>query len=117
MAFFARTTTVRNFNVRDFRTHVSAVVRVVVDTPTVSLRHIARILLARLIQRAAEGHQALIRALYCHQAGGLLDVVIDDGSHFVDDMIGSFRLLFERVAPGGLYVIEDIHCAKDRTWG
>ena len=51
------------------------------------------------------------------QAGGSLDVVIDDGSHFVDDMIGSFRILFERVAPGGLYVLEDIHCAKDRNWG
>ena len=70
MAFFARTTTVRNTDVRDFRTHVSAVVRVVVAKATGSLRLslIARILLARLIERAAAGHQAL--SAYCHQAAG-----------------------------------------------
>ncbi len=74
MAFFARTTTVRNSDVRDNRKHVSAVVRVVVDTATATLRPslIARILLARLIERAAAGHQALIQARYCHQAGGSL---------------------------------------------
>jgi|GEM_PF-2132227 len=70
MASFTNTTTVRNFNVRDFSKHVSAVVRVVVATATDSLRLclIARILLARLIERAAAGHQGL--SAYCHQAAG-----------------------------------------------
>jgi hypothetical protein len=68
MALFAHTTTVRNSDVRDLRTHVSAVV--VVAKATGSLRHslIARILLARLIERAAAGHQAI--SAYCHQAAG-----------------------------------------------
>lgn len=71
MACFTHTTTVRNFDVRDFSKHVCAVVRVVVATATASLRLrlIARILLARLIQRAAAGHQA-ISGLYSHQAAG-----------------------------------------------
>lgn len=71
MACFTHTTTVRNFDVRDFSKHVCAVVRVVVATATVSLRLrlIARILLARLIERAAAGHQA-ISGLYSHQAAG-----------------------------------------------
>lgn len=38
----------------------------------------------------------------------LLDIVIDDGSHVVEHMIETFRLLWPRVAPGGLYVIEDL---------
>jgi hypothetical protein len=74
MAFFARTTTVRNFDVRDLRKHVSAVVRVVAETATSTLRPnlIARILLARLIERAAAGHPAFLKARYCHQAADAL---------------------------------------------
>jgi glycosyltransferase involved in cell wall biosynthesis len=39
------------------------------------------------------------------------DVVIDDGSHSSGDIIRSFARYFPRVADGGTYVIEDLHCA------
>jgi len=69
MGFITRTTTVRNFDVRDIRKHFGAVVCVVADTPTVPmrLRLIARFLLARLNECVAAGHQACQR-LYSHQS-------------------------------------------------
>jgi len=36
------------------------------------------------------------------------DVIIDDGSHQAKDQIQSFHLLYPRLRPGGLYVIEDL---------
>ena len=36
------------------------------------------------------------------------DIVIDDGSHRPDHQQTSFAVLFERVKPGGLYIIEDL---------
>ncbi|TDG11588.1 hypothetical protein E2F43_17900 [Seongchinamella unica] len=36
-----------------------------------------------------------------------LDLVIDDASHFVEETRTSFNLLFPRLRPGGVYVIED----------
>ena len=42
-------------------------------------------------------------------------IVIDDGSHFAAHIIKSFEILFPRVAPGGLYIVEDaaLHFAFD----
>ncbi|SDP63292.1 class I SAM-dependent methyltransferase [Phyllobacterium sp. OV277] len=37
------------------------------------------------------------------------DIIIDDGSHRVEDVIRSFALYFPKLSPGGLYVIEDLH--------
>jgi predicted O-methyltransferase YrrM len=36
------------------------------------------------------------------------DVIIDDGSHKITDQIETYKLLRERLNPGGIYVIEDI---------
>ena len=36
-----------------------------------------------------------------------LDLVIDDASHLLDPTIASFEVLFPRLRPGGLYLIED----------
>jgi predicted O-methyltransferase YrrM len=36
-----------------------------------------------------------------------LDLVIDDASHLLDETTASFNLLFPRLRPGGLFVIED----------
>ncbi len=41
---------------------------------------------------------------------GPFDIIIDDGSHVVEDMMASFVHLFPHVKDGGLYVIEDLHC-------
>lgn len=39
------------------------------------------------------------------------DIFIDDGSHASHDIILSFINYFQFIKPGGLYVIEDIHCS------
>ena len=37
-------------------------------------------------------------------------IVIDDGSHLAEHIIVTFEKVFPLVAPGGLYVIEDLNC-------
>jgi len=39
------------------------------------------------------------------------DIVIDDGSHNADDVIRTFLSWWPRVKPGGVYVVEDLHCS------
>jgi hypothetical protein len=42
---------------------------------------------------------------------GRFDVIIDDGSHRNEHVVESFRLLFPGLAPGGIYLIEDVQTA------
>jgi spermidine synthase len=39
---------------------------------------------------------------------GQFDVIIDDGSHIVEDVEKSFKNLFSKIKKGGSYVIEDV---------
>ena len=39
-----------------------------------------------------------------------LDLLVDDGSHIVEDIIGTMIVCAEWVRPGGYYVIEDMAC-------
>ncbi|MGK5691803.1 hypothetical protein ACSNOJ_02640 [Streptomyces sp. URMC 128] len=48
---------------------------------------------------------------------GPFDVVIDDGSHFSQDVRASFAALFPHVRHGGLYVIEDTQSSYWPGWG
>jgi hypothetical protein len=41
-------------------------------------------------------------------SGGVLDIVIDDGSHWPEHQIASFETLFPILSPGGIYAVEDI---------
>ena len=43
------------------------------------------------------------------------DIIIDDGSHYNADIIISFEHLWPHVNPGGIYIIEDIHCTENET--
>ena len=36
------------------------------------------------------------------------DIIIDDGSHQLNDQISTFELLKDRINPGGLFIIEDV---------
>lgn len=49
--------------------------------------------------------------------GGPPDIVIDDGSHLVDDAERSFRYLFPLMSSGSLYVFEDLHTSYWREYG
>jgi SAM-dependent methyltransferase len=40
------------------------------------------------------------------------DVIIDDGSHQLHDQLAALQRLHSRLAPGGVYVVEDV-----RQWG
>ena len=50
-------------------------------------------------------------------AQGLKDesfhAIIDDGSHRHDDILRAFELLYPKVVPGGMYIVEDI---DDLAW-
>ena len=43
------------------------------------------------------------------------DVIIDDGSHYLEDQFITFNHMFSRLRPGGIYIIEDIE-SIDRDW-
>jgi SAM-dependent methyltransferase len=45
------------------------------------------------------------------------DIIIDDGSHTSSDIISSFKYFYPLLKPGGLYVVEDLHCSYWRKWG
>jgi hypothetical protein len=38
-----------------------------------------------------------------------VDIVLDDGSHMMPHMIRSFELMYARVKPNGVYMVEDTH--------
>ena len=40
---------------------------------------------------------------------GLFDVIVDDGGHTPEEQLASFEVMWPMVAPGGIYVIEDLH--------
>lgn len=42
-------------------------------------------------------------------ADGQWDIILDDGSHFVEHQINCFHALISKVKPGGIYIIEDLH--------
>ncbi|MHA6689585.1 class I SAM-dependent methyltransferase [Devosia sp. A449] len=43
--------------------------------------------------------------------GSSFDIIIDDGSHRSSDIVKSFATYFPRLAPGGIYLMEDVHCS------
>lgn len=47
---------------------------------------------------------------------GPFDFVIDDGSHLSPDVIASMTLLWPHVAPGGYYIVEDLHVSYHPDW-
>lgn len=47
---------------------------------------------------------------------GGVDIVLDDGSHVATHQRTSFRTLWPRLSPGGVYVIEDLHTSYWKDW-
>lgn len=48
---------------------------------------------------------------------GTPDVVLDDGSHRMSDVVETFRFLYPRTAPAGVYLVEDLHTAYWEEFG
>jgi SAM-dependent methyltransferase len=42
---------------------------------------------------------------------GTPDIVLDDGSHQMRDVVETFRYLYSKTAPDGVYMVEDLHTA------
>lgn len=42
---------------------------------------------------------------------GIPDIVLDDGSHRSEHINASFEFLYPQMRPGGIYMIEDLHCS------
>lgn len=57
----------------------------------------------------------VIARVYKDAGNKPFDVVIDDGSHMNAHQIQSLDLLFDKVAPGGVYIVEDMH-ASCKSW-
>lgn len=55
----------------------------------------------------SQSDPAGLEAIIEQDLGGVLDMVVDDASHTYAHTRRSFELLFPRLRPGGLYVIED----------
>jgi hypothetical protein len=55
------------------------------------------------------GSQVSSKVLKPLREAGPFDIVIDDGSHVQGHMVTTFINLFDRVAEGGVYIIEDTH--------
>lgn len=49
-------------------------------------------------------------------AGGDIHILIDDGGHSMEQQQVSLGFLFKFVAPGGYYVIEDVHTSLPELW-
>ena len=45
------------------------------------------------------------------------DIVLDDGSHKMNDIVESFRVLYPHTSPVGIYMVEDLHTAYWPEYG
>jgi SAM-dependent methyltransferase len=48
---------------------------------------------------------------------GAPDIVVDDGSHVMSDVVATFGFLYPRTAPRGIYLVEDLHTAYWDRYG
>jgi SAM-dependent methyltransferase len=56
-------------------------------------------------------------SLDSHLGSQRFDIIIDDGSHHSKDIIATFLACFSRLDPGGIYVVEDLHCSYFTSHG
>lgn len=48
---------------------------------------------------------------------GLPDVVLDDGSHNMSDLWGTFSFLYSKMPKNAVYFVEDLHTCYWKEWG
>lgn len=50
-----------------------------------------------------------------HKSGGKFDIIIDDGGHLYYQQKATFEVLWEELAPGGLYFMEDLQVSSSES--
>jgi hypothetical protein len=63
----------------------------------------------------SQDDSAFLRSVV-EEMGGV-DVILDDGSHMGLDNCTTFDILFPLLSDGGIYAVEDLHCAYWRRFG
>ncbi|MBS0620861.1 MAG: class I SAM-dependent methyltransferase [Verrucomicrobia bacterium] len=53
---------------------------------------------------------------FMKEVGGEFDVILDDGSHTMNQQITSLVTLFPYLKSGGMYIIEDLHTSYWKHW-
>lgn len=53
---------------------------------------------------------------------GTIDIIVDDGSHIIEHVITTFKILFPLMSPDGIYVVEDLQTSYwehvvGQNWG
>jgi hypothetical protein len=48
---------------------------------------------------------------------GSVDIIIDDGSHYNDHVITTFKILFPLLSPKGIYIVEDVQTSYWSEFG
>ena len=61
----------------------------------------------------SQGDQSDINYLKTVFPDTIFDIILDDGSHFMNHQQISFEYLLPRVIKGGLYILEDLHTSTD----
>src|SRR5581483_4644179 len=57
--------------------------------------------------QVSQSDREALRSIVDRELGGMVDLIIDDGSHLYAPTRASFETLFPLLPPGGLYIIED----------
>jgi predicted O-methyltransferase YrrM len=78
---------------------------------------------ARVHYKTSQGDVARVTQIIDEDFGGVIDLVVDDASHFYELTKATFKTAFPRLRPDGLYIIEDwawsfqkIFQAPDHPW-
>lgn len=48
---------------------------------------------------------------------GMFDVILDDGSHRMDDVWKTFQFFYPKMPKNGIYMVEDMHTSYSPEWG
>lgn len=68
------------------------------------------------LKKSQDNFEMVWEDIKAYTPKGTFDLIIDDGSHRNTDQIAAFERLWPLVAPGGWYVIEDLHTSLPYTY-
>ncbi|MDX1564981.1 MAG: hypothetical protein R3236_06220 [Phycisphaeraceae bacterium] len=67
------------------------------------------------VRTGSQTDQIFLESVVSEMGG--LDIVLDDGSHCMDDVLATLNCLFPSLRDGGIYMVEDMHTAYWKRFG